>query len=89
MVLPDTDLIGAGQIAEAARAAVARLKIPHEHSAAGPYVSISGGVAVLLRKIDITAQELIAAADQTLYQAKHLGRNRMVSVEDELGYEHV
>ena len=26
------------------------------------------------------AQQLIAAADQMLYQAKHLGRNRAVSV---------
>jgi diguanylate cyclase (GGDEF)-like protein len=89
MVLPDTDLIGAAQIAEAARVAVARLKIPHAHSVAGPYVSISGGEAALLRKIDITAQQLIAAADQTLYQAKHSGRNRMVSVQAEPGYEHV
>jgi diguanylate cyclase (GGDEF)-like protein len=89
MVLPDTDMIGAAQIAEAARVAVARLKIPHAHSVAGPYVSISGGVAALLRKIDITAQQLIAAADQTLYQAKHSGRNRMVSVQAEPGYEHV
>jgi diguanylate cyclase (GGDEF)-like protein len=89
LVLPDTDLIGAAQIAEAARMAVARLKILHAHSIAGPYVSISGGVAALLRTIDITAQQLIAAADQTLYQAKHLGRNRMVSVQAEPGYEHV
>jgi diguanylate cyclase (GGDEF)-like protein len=85
IILPDTDLIGAGQIAEAARAAVARLKIPHAHSAVGPYVSISGGVAALLRKIDITAQELIAAADHTLYQAKHSGRDRMVSMQAETG----
>jgi diguanylate cyclase (GGDEF)-like protein len=83
MILPDTELIGAAQIAEAARDAVAQLKIPHAHSAAAPYVSISGGVAVLLRKIDITTQQLITAADQTLFQAKHLGRNRMISVQAE------
>jgi diguanylate cyclase (GGDEF)-like protein len=87
LVLPDTELVGAVQIAEAAREAVARLKIPHEHSIAGAYVSVSGGVAVLLRKTDITAQQLVAAADQTLYQAKHLGRNRMVSVLAEPGLD--
>jgi diguanylate cyclase (GGDEF)-like protein len=83
MILPDTELIGAGQIAEAARRAVAELKIPHACSSAGPYVSISGGVAVLVRGIDITAQQLITAADQILYEAKHLGRNRIISVHAE------
>ena len=83
MILPDTDLVGAGRIAEAARHAVAELKIPHEHSSTGPYVSISGGVAVFLQNIDTTPQELITAADQALYEAKHLGRNRMVSARAE------
>ena len=87
MVLPDTELGGAALIAEAAREAVAKLKIPNEHAASGPYVSISGGVAVLLRDADISAQQLIAAADQTLYRAKQLGRNRMVSVEPEPALE--
>lgn len=81
LILPDTELTGAAQIAEAARDAVTKLRIPHAHSPAGPYVSISGGVAVLLG--DTTAQQLITAADQTLYQAKQLGRNRMISVPAE------
>jgi diguanylate cyclase (GGDEF)-like protein len=85
MILPDTELIGAGQVAEAARDAVAQLKIPHEYSRAGRYVSISGGISVLLRKVDTTAQQLIAAADQNLYVAKNLGRNQMVSAEAEPG----
>jgi diguanylate cyclase (GGDEF)-like protein len=87
LILPDTELNGAAHVAEAARDAVARLKIPHERSHAGPYVSISGGISVLLRKIDITAQQLIEAADQNLYEAKHLGRNRMISAQAEPGYE--
>jgi diguanylate cyclase (GGDEF)-like protein len=83
MILPDTDLTGAAHIAEAAREAIAQLGIPHEHSTTAPYVSISGGFAALLGKVDITAEQLISAADQSLYQAKHLGRNRMVSVPPE------
>jgi diguanylate cyclase (GGDEF)-like protein len=83
IVLPDTELTAAALIGEAARKAVARLEIPHAHSAAAPYVSISGGVAVLLRKSDMTAGQLITAADKTLFEAKHSGRNRMVSVQAE------
>ena len=59
---------------------MARLNIAHAYSPAASYVSISGGVAVLLGKGDLTPQELIAAADQSLFEAKHSGRNRMVSV---------
>ena len=83
IILPDTELAGAARIAEAARSAVARLNIAHAHSPAASYVSISGGVAVLFGKGDLTPQQLIAAADQSLFEAKHSGRNRMVSAPAE------
>jgi diguanylate cyclase (GGDEF)-like protein len=54
IILPDTELAAAARIAEAARSAVARLNIAHAHSPAASYVSISGGVAVLLGKGDLT-----------------------------------
>lgn len=80
MILPDTELIAAAQIAEAGRDAVARLRIPHTHAAAVPYVSISGGVAVMLPKREFTAAQLLRAADEVLYEAKALGRNQIASV---------
>jgi diguanylate cyclase (GGDEF)-like protein len=83
MVLPDTDLLGAAQVAEAARIAVAQLRLPHEFSPAAAYVSISGGIAVQPGTFDIKAQHLIAAADRNLYRAKQRGRNQMVSTEAE------
>jgi diguanylate cyclase (GGDEF)-like protein len=83
IVLPDTDLAGAAKVAEAAREAVARLRISHDASPAGEFVSISGGVAALHRKTVVTAGQLIRAADQSLYQAKDLGRNRVVSLQAE------
>jgi diguanylate cyclase (GGDEF)-like protein len=88
MILPDTELIGATQIAEAARDAIAQLRIPHERSPAAPYVTISGGVAVLLPNIDSTALQLISAADESLFLAKRLGRNRMVSGQTEPALKH-
>ena len=78
MILPDTELDSAVGIAEAARSAVMELKIPHERSTAAAFASISGGGAVLMRTGDMTAQQLTAAADSALYQAKHRGRNQIV-----------
>ena len=83
IVLPDTDLAGAGRIAETARDAVAQLNVPHAHSPAAAYVSISGGVAVALRDAE-NAEQLIAVADKALYDAKHQGRNRVVRAQVEV-----
>ncbi|MGA3304881.1 MAG: GGDEF domain-containing protein [Stellaceae bacterium] len=83
LILPDTDLTGASHIAEEARETVAQLKILHKRSATELHVSISGGVAVLLQQTGMNAEELISAADLCLFQAKHLGRNRVVSAQPE------
>jgi diguanylate cyclase (GGDEF)-like protein len=81
IILPETALKGAMRVAEAARLAVTQLKIPHAHSPAGPHVSISGGVATTLWQGEDTAQKLIKAADQRLYEAKRQGRNRMIAAQ--------
>jgi diguanylate cyclase (GGDEF)-like protein len=82
MVLPDTDLAGATRLAEAARAAVTQLALPHARDAS-PFVSISGGVAVLSRDAAKGEARLVAAADQALYLAKGQGRNRIVAASAE------
>jgi diguanylate cyclase (GGDEF)-like protein len=79
LILPDTDLAGAVRIAEMARNAVGRLRAPHAESPTGRFVSISGGAAVLFPSADATVEQLIAAADEHLFEAKRLGRNRIVS----------
>jgi diguanylate cyclase (GGDEF)-like protein len=81
LVLPETEMDGAVQVAEIARKAVEQLKIAHGHSKAATHVSISAGVAAQLPGMTITAEQLIMAADEALYQAKHLGRNRVVAVQ--------
>jgi diguanylate cyclase (GGDEF)-like protein len=79
IILPDTGLSDALQIAEAARNAVAQMQIAHAKSPTAPYVSISGGIAILLHNGSHSAEQLVMAADQCLYRAKRLGRNRNVA----------
>ncbi|WP_159627650.1 GGDEF domain-containing protein [Massilia puerhi] len=74
IILPHTDLAGAAAVAERMRAEVQALRMPHDESPFG-VVTASLGVAALVAPMD--AQDLIARADRQLYQAKHLGRNRV------------
>jgi diguanylate cyclase (GGDEF)-like protein len=83
IILPDTGLIGAVQIAEAARDTVAQLRIAHAHSPAAPHVTISCGVALVLRNVEASAETLIFEADQMLFQAKRQGRNCVIAVTAE------
>jgi diguanylate cyclase (GGDEF)-like protein len=82
LIPPETGLGDATQIAQAAKDAVAQLGIANEKSPTAPHVTISGGIAVLLH--NNSAEQMITAADQCLYQAKHLGRDRMVAAQAEL-----
>jgi diguanylate cyclase (GGDEF)-like protein len=84
LILPETGMSDAVHVAEAAKDAVAQLRIPHEKSPTALHVSISGGIAVLLHNGNSNAVQMIMQADRRLYQAKHLGRNQIVASEAEL-----
>ena len=75
VILPDTDLAGAGHIAEAIRAGVEALAIPH--AVDGPVVTISVGVSFAVAGNSVTTDDLLAAADGALYESKATGRNRV------------
>src|SRR5262249_34577958 len=75
LLLPDTEVDGAGQVAERLRADVEALGIPHPRSRAAPQLTISLGVAGSQPDLEATPGTLIAAADQALYWAKRSGRN--------------
>lgn len=75
--LPCTDQEGALQIAESMRAKVEALAIPHMASKEYGHVTISLGVATMLPTHNVELDELQAAADKALYQAKREGRNRV------------
>jgi len=80
VVLPDTEIEGAIQIAENLKTNISELKIEFKESEVSEYVTISMGVASIVPKQDSSPDALINAADKVLYQAKRAGRNRIESV---------
>jgi diguanylate cyclase (GGDEF)-like protein len=77
VILTDTDEEGAAAVAETIRKAIESLMIPHAGSLVSDCVTISVGVATLIPHPDGLAKEIIKGADQSLYEAKHRGRNQI------------
>jgi diguanylate cyclase (GGDEF)-like protein len=75
IILPNTDLRGAGKVAERLLKCVRSQNIPHEQWDPG-LVTISLGVATIQPQPGQEAEAIIKAADQALYQAKSGGRDR-------------
>ncbi|MBU0514178.1 MAG: diguanylate cyclase [Proteobacteria bacterium] len=78
-VLPGTDLQGALHLAEVMHRAVTELDIEHRSSRVGARVTVSMGVATAVPVPESGPEQIIAVADQALYQAKQEGRDRIVS----------
>ena len=74
-VLSHTDSAGAQVVAEEVQQALRAVEIPHEASTVSDTVTLSVGVATTVPAPGRSLQELIAAADEALYQAKSDGRN--------------
>ncbi len=79
VVLPRTDTPTAAIVAERLRAAVADMSFRRLAPAAPDRLTISIGVATYPSHAR-TVPELLRCADEALYQAKSLGRNRVVCV---------
>src|SRR6185503_15997540 len=76
VVLPCCDLAGAARVAEHIRRRVETLHQRDDLALAAP-VSVSIGLAALSDARDATPADLLRAADQALYDAKHAGRNQV------------
>jgi diguanylate cyclase (GGDEF)-like protein/PAS domain S-box-containing protein len=78
LVLPETDAVGADQVAELCRDAVAETSLPHELSTVARTVSISLGVGTVVPKGE-DSLAFIEEVDARLYRAKERGRNTVVN----------
>jgi diguanylate cyclase (GGDEF)-like protein len=79
LLLPETPSEGALIVVEAARRELAALAIAHEDSQTSNVVTFSAGIATYAPDRDKASRDLTARADEALYRAKNLGRNRAVA----------
>ncbi len=77
VILPDTDLAGAVQVAKDILQKLRDLHIPHADNRGEPMVTLSGGVYACTPNAEESVETLIQKADLALYAAKNDGRNRV------------
>ncbi len=78
VIMPDTPLEGAMEVAERLRIGIEGLGIAHKRSSAAICITVSIGVATTGPEAVTTAEVLMELADGRLYRAKKAGRNRVV-----------
>jgi len=82
MLLPGIDVVPAVEIAERVRERLAESTIDVKNGSIK--VTTSGGAAAFPKDAD-NPKDLVAAADQALYIAKHSGRNCVISYREDSG----
>jgi two-component system cell cycle response regulator len=82
VVMPETPIAVAAAVAERLRLAVASEPFVSPEMPAGIQVTISIGAAATMPGADDTSAALLKRADDALYSAKHMGRNRVMTASD-------
>jgi diguanylate cyclase (GGDEF)-like protein len=77
VLLPDTSLVGALEVAESIRAAVHDAMVEHKGNPLGVVTISAGACALLPEGSDNNPLKLVRDADRALYVAKSQGRNRV------------
>ena len=77
VLLPETDISGAVNVACRIQDNIEALGIVHGFSPVSAVVTASMGVAAMVPDKGLSCNELVEAADQQLYAAKEEGRNRV------------
>jgi diguanylate cyclase (GGDEF)-like protein len=78
VILPNTPQQGAMRVAEEIQLLLKAQKIAHPKSPISEYITVSIGVSCTIPWYQGSPDVLIATADRALYQAKQLGRDRVV-----------
>lgn len=77
IILPNTPIEGAMEVAQRARKLMKEKMIIHQGSIVEPYLTLSLGLTTIIPHAEASIDQFIFAADQALYQAKLAGRNRI------------
>ena len=79
VLLPETDAEHAGKVAESIRERIEQLDIEHPSSPLG-HLTVSVGIATCVPPRDGSGMDgFVKVADEALYDAKRMGRNRVVA----------
>ena len=78
VILPNTEIEGAKQVAELIHSQIHQLQLPHARSTVCPHITLSLGVSACVPQSEDSFEVLIARADAALYEAKRRGRDRTV-----------
>jgi two-component system chemotaxis family response regulator WspR len=81
VILPETDINGANEIAGTILQAIRNANIVHASSSVSKYLTASLGVATITAERGRQPEDLVNQADRALYLAKGQGRNRVVVMQ--------